>query len=98
MTVEEMTEWLREKKPRAQVEYAGPDEDGIFVWHLRFPDDAPPFHVGVPGELLGDEGGIAERLMEAVSQGWFDAAGEEEHWIVLTPDELVQETGADEEA
>lgn len=97
MTVEQMTDWLSEKKPLARVTYAGPDEDGIHVWHLHFPDDAPPFHVGVPEELLEDEGVVAERLMEAVSQGWFDPAGEEEHWIVLTPDELVRETWGDEE-
>lgn len=97
MTVEQMTGWLSEKKPRARVEYAGPDENGIHVWHLSFPGDAPPFHVGVPDELLGDEGVMAERLMEAESQGWFDQAGEEEHWIVLTPDELVREAWADEE-
>lgn len=96
MTVEEMSDWLLEKKPRARVAYRGIEQDDIHVWDLHF-EDGPPFHLGVPVELLEEDGVLAERLMELQSQGWLDQAGETEHSIVLNPEELTLHAEGDEE-
>lgn len=85
MEVEEMTSWLQDKKPNASVHYEGVNEEDIHVWRLEFPEGGPPFVLGVPEELLGDGGVLAERLMEMQNQGWLDQAGVDEHRVVLNP-------------
>ena len=91
MASEHVTEWLQERKPTATVRYHGPDDDGIHRWELVFPGDAPSFHLGVPEEVLENEGVLAERLMELNNQGWMDQAGEEEHLVYLYPMEIARE-------
>lgn len=91
MASEHVTEWLKERKPQATVRYHGPDDDDIHRWELVFPGDAPPFHLGVPEEVLDDAGVLAERLMELDTQGWLDQAGEQEHLVYLYPMEIAKE-------
>lgn len=89
MAAEEMTSWLQDKKPDAIVHYEGENEDDIHIWRLEFPEGGPPFVVGVPADLLEEEGVLAERLMELQNQGWLDQAGIDEHRVVLNPPDFV---------
>ena len=90
MASESVTEWLKERKPSATVRYHGPDDDGIHRFDLIFPGGAPPFHLGVPDDVLEDEALLAERLMELDTQGWLDQAGEQEHLVYLYPLEVAK--------
>jgi hypothetical protein len=93
MAAEDVTRWLGEKKPQANVNYLGPDADGVHGWRLEFREDAPGFELRIPEELLDSAGMLAERLMELETQGHLDVAGEEEYVVYLTPMEIAREPG-----
>lgn len=97
MATQDVTDWLREKKPGATVHYHGPDQDGVYWWRLEVAGKdgkaGPPFRMGIPGEVLDNAGMLAERLMELQNQGYLDQAGEVEHAVYLTPLEVAREPG-----
>jgi hypothetical protein len=93
MASDYVTSWLEERKPRAKVTYLGPNEDGIHLWDLAFPDGAHTFRIGVPEEVVEDDALLAERLMELDTQGWVDQAGERDLWVLVGPAELAEGAG-----
>lgn len=95
MAVQQVTDWLQERKPGAVVHYHGPDQDGIYWWRLEMREEGKehPFRLGVPAAVLGNAGMLAERLMELQSQGYLDQAGEVPHCVYLNPLEVAREPG-----
>jgi len=92
MSSDYVTSWLREKKPQAQVNPLGPNEDGIHVWDLTFPE-GHTLRLGVPSDVADDEALLAERLMELETQGWLDRAGERDLWVLVAAAEVAEGFG-----
>jgi hypothetical protein len=92
MAAEDVTRWLGDKKPEANVRYLGPDADRVHGWGLEF-DDAPAFELRIPEDLVENGGMLAERLMELETSGHLDVAGEEGYVVYLTPVEVAREPG-----
>ena len=93
MAAEDVTRWLREKKPGASVRYLGPDVDQVHGWRLEFADSDSEFELRIPEELVENGGMLAERLMELETQGHLDLADEGDYVVYLTPVEVAREPG-----
>lgn len=85
MSAEYVTEWLEERLPESNVEYQGPDEDAVHLWHVDVLGTGHDLRVGIPEEVVADEGFLAERLMETETQGWIDQAGDRDLWVLVAP-------------
>jgi hypothetical protein len=89
MSSDYVTSWLGERKPGSVVSYRGPNEDGIHVWDLDFPDREHTFRLGVPEDVVEDDALLSERLMELETQGLLDQAGEEKDlWVLVAAAEV----------
>ena len=85
MAAEYVTEWLEERLPETNVEYLGPDDDETHLWNVEVLGTGHELRVGVPDQVVDDEGLLAERLMETETQGWLDQAGERDLWVLVGP-------------
>lgn len=60
------------------------------MWALEY-EDGHTFHLAITTDVLEQEGLLAERLMELVTGGWMDTAGEEDQWVLVGSGQISEE-------